>query len=68
MKDEITVEDLDFILTSLKYSRLKFEDYQHYPSYEFKQSRLDQVGGIIRKVSQLKKELIQMDMPPKYSI
>jgi hypothetical protein len=46
-------KDLAFILESLKYTRLKFEDYQQYPSYEFKQGRIADVNEVIKKVENL---------------
>jgi len=53
----LTVHDLDFILESLKYTRHKFENYE-YPTYEYKQQRIDEVNEVIVKVGNLKKELI----------
>lgn len=52
----LTLEDIDFILESLKYTRDKFENYE-YPSYEFKRKRLDDVEMIISKVSAIRKEI-----------
>lgn len=54
---ELTIEDLDFILESLKYTRKSFEEYQEYPSYEFKQDRLKTVNDVMEKVRAVKKEL-----------
>ena len=55
----LSIEDLDFILESLKYTRLTFENMpigapQGYPSYEFKRQRLDQVEKVTRHVSEYK--------------
>lgn len=54
MNEDLTKEDLDFILTSLDYTRLKFENYQDYPTYELKQKQLDRVEEVIAKVRKLK--------------
>ena len=35
----LTTEDWEMILESLKYTKLKFEDYEKYPSYEYKQKK-----------------------------
>jgi ppGpp synthetase/RelA/SpoT-type nucleotidyltranferase len=53
---ELTKEDLDFIEESLLYTRKNFEEYQNYPSYEFKQQRLKRVNDILDKVRQMKRE------------
>lgn len=52
---QLTNEDLDFILESLKYTKKNFEDYQDYPSYEYKQSRLKTVNDLADKIKALKK-------------
>lgn len=44
-------EDLHLILESLNYTKLKFENYDSYPSYEFKQEQLKQVNDLIKKVN-----------------
>lgn len=53
---KLSLEDIDFILQSLKYTKDKFENYE-YPSYEFKRKRLDDVEKVISKVSAIKKEI-----------
>lgn len=53
----LTLEDCDFILESLKYTRLNFEEYQKYPSYEYKQKRIGDVNDVIAKVRELKASL-----------
>jgi hypothetical protein len=54
---ELTVNDLSFILESLKYTKLRFEEYpigeKGYPSYEYKQKRLEDVNNVIAKVKEL---------------
>tara|TARA_R110002051_G_scaffold325756_1_gene430875 strand:+ start:5520 stop:5678 length:159 start_codon:yes stop_codon:yes gene_type:complete len=46
-------KDLQFILESLQYTKLKFENYEQYPSYEFKQGRINDVNEVIVKVKEL---------------
>ena len=54
MEEELNIRDLEFILESLKYTKLKFENYEQYPSYEFKLSRIEDVNKVISKVQKLK--------------
>lgn len=49
MDPELDLKDWKFILESLKYSKLKFEDY-NYPTQEFKQDRINEVVSVISKV------------------
>lgn len=58
MKTDLTVEDIDVILESLKYSRHYVENYQGHPSYEFKQKRLEGINNAEAKIRALKKELV----------
>lgn len=57
MQNEVQLsnEDLDFILESLKYTKRNFEDHQDYPSYEYKQSRIKTVNDLADKIKALKK-------------
>ncbi len=55
MDTKFTKKDLEFILQSLKYTKLKFEDYQLYPSYEYQQERIKQVQEVMIKVSNILK-------------
>jgi len=55
--ENLTIADLTFIQESLKYTRLKFEDYQGYPSYEYKLNRIDEVNKVATKVNAILKEL-----------
>lgn len=55
MNKELNVNDLGFILESLKYSKLKFEEYQGYPNEEFRQKRISEANDVIEKVKLLKK-------------
>ena len=47
-------QECDMIIESLKYTKLKFEDYKGYPSYEYKQQRIEEVNELIAKVKVLK--------------
>ena len=49
----LTLEDLSFIKESLKYTKLKFEDYQGYPSYEYKQKRVQEAAEVLNKISDI---------------
>lgn len=62
MVSDLTIHDLDLILESLKYTKLKFEEYQFYPTYEYKQKRIEEVSGVISKVRILKKEMTAQQM------
>ncbi len=55
MDKEINIEDLELILESLRYTKLRFEEYDQYPSYEFKQKRIMNVVSVITKVEKLKR-------------
>lgn len=45
MEKELDKEDLEFILGSLHYTRLKFEDYTQYPDLHFKLKRIEEVAS-----------------------
>lgn len=57
MDTALTIEDLKIILESLKYTRLTFENYQTYPSYDYKLKRIEEVNAVIEKINQIKKDL-----------
>ncbi len=67
MEEELTLEDIAFILESLRYTEKAFREYpissEHYPtpraypSYEFKQERLAEVHRVQRRVKALKKRM-----------
>lgn len=38
------------ILESLMYTKQKFENYENYPSKEFKQKRVDEINQLILKI------------------
>ena len=47
---ELTQQEYELIIQSLRYTRQAFENYMYYPSYEFKQSRIKEVDIIIEKI------------------
>lgn len=59
--ENLSVKDIEFILESLEYTRLKFENYpigeKGYPSYEYKQQRIQEVTEVIAKVKKIKSNL-----------
>ena len=57
MPIQLAQKDLEFILESLKFTKLKFEDYQKYPSYEYKQGRIKDVQDVMSKVEDILKEI-----------
>ncbi len=46
----LTKEDFNVILESLRYTKVKFEEYSGYPSSDFKARRIEEVIQIINKV------------------
>lgn len=46
-------KDWALILESLNYSKQKFEEYDKYPSKEFKQERINEINLLISKVKSL---------------
>jgi hypothetical protein len=57
MENLLTKEDCKFILESLKYTVLAFENYKTYPSYEYKLKRINDAREVAEKVAALKKSL-----------
>lgn len=54
MQVELTDDDIAFILESLRYTKLKFESYEGYPSKEFQRGRVVDVEEVIAKVRALR--------------
>jgi len=54
-ENKLSSQDWKMILESLKYSKLKFEEYDKYPSAEYKQKRVDEVTQLILKIKSFKK-------------
>lgn len=51
----LSKSDINVILESLKYSKMHIENYQSYPSYEYKQQQLARIEEVIQKLRDLKK-------------
>lgn len=56
-KTELSKSDISMILESLKYSRHKFEEYQKYPTHEYKQKRIHEVDEVMSKVYKIQQEM-----------
>jgi len=54
--EKLTYEECSFILTSLDYTRDKFENY-NYPTYELRKERLKEVHDIMHKIQRMRKEV-----------
>jgi len=48
---EVTLAELELPKESLKYSRRAKEDYDGYPSPEFKKQRMTEIESLLRKLS-----------------
>lgn len=57
--DELFDIDLDVILNSLGHYKMNIENYDRYPSYEFKLQQLERVETATRKVKALRRELAE---------
>lgn len=55
MTNQLSIQELEIILESLTYTKKTFEDYDKYPSYEFKIKRINEINDLISKVKSLKK-------------
>lgn len=51
--EQFSLEDLNVIKESLTYTKQKFEDYQSYPSYDFKLKRVNEVNDVLIKINDL---------------
>lgn len=56
MINNLTPQEIAMILESLSYTKLKFEEYDKYPSFEFKQKRVKEVNDLILKIKKIRKE------------
>ena len=54
MNNELTAEDIDVILESLKYSMRTIADYQGHPTPDFKQNKLDRIQAALAKMRSLR--------------
>jgi len=57
MDKQLTREEIGRMLEQLAYKRLSIENYQHYPSYEFKLSQLKQVNDDMEKLRAMRNSL-----------
>lgn len=48
--EDLTSSEIDLILESLNYTKRAFENYQYYPSYQFKLDRIAEVDRIRSKI------------------
>ena len=55
--EPLTINDLGFLLESLSYTRMAFENYAGYPSYEFKLQRLQEEEDLRHKLQAMRREL-----------
>ena len=53
--EQLNGSDIKIIIESLEYTKLRFEEYDKYPSYEFKQERIQQVNTVIEKLKKVNK-------------
>jgi len=53
--EKFSIKEITMILESLSYTKLKFEEYEKYPSYEYKQQRVKEVNDLILKIKELRK-------------
>lgn len=56
MLSKLTLEEIAMVLESLKYTKLRFEEYDKYPTYEYKIQRIKEVNDLINKIEFLKKQ------------
>lgn len=56
MSEQLTSGDIEFILESLKYTKLKFESTS-YPTHELQQKQLKRVEGVMAKLRALQDEM-----------
>ena len=53
--DLLSNQDWKMILDSLRYTRLKFEDYEGFPSHEYKLQRIEEVADLSSRIQKLLK-------------
>ena len=56
MSEQLTSGDIEFILESLKYTKLKFGSTR-YPTHELQQRQLKRVEGVMAKLRALQDEM-----------
>ena len=55
--EELTVEEIGLIKESLRYTQQSFENYQLYPSYEYKLQRINEVRELQAKLTKIGRQL-----------
>jgi hypothetical protein len=50
-----TSEEWNLIFESLKYTKIRFEEYSAYPSEDFKRARVEEVNKLLEKIRKLTK-------------
>ena len=53
----LTKQEWGLLFQSLRYTKMAFEDYSDYPSYEFKCERINEVNNLVAKLRQLRRKL-----------
>lgn len=54
MNNQLTTDDIDVIMESLKYSKRAIEDYQNHPTHEFKRNQLERIETALTKLRSLR--------------
>jgi hypothetical protein len=44
---QLSQEQMDMLITSMEYTRMKFDKYQRYPNYEFKLQRVKEAEDVL---------------------
>ena len=56
MANKITYEEIEFILESLTYTKKSFQEYEYFPSEEFRKERLLKVDELVKKLKKINQE------------
>lgn len=62
--EDLTVSDCELILDSLHFTIRAFEQYQYYPSYEFKTKRIAEAKNVRAKMIAIKKAVKEKAWTP----
>lgn len=65
IETDLTADEIGEVQTAIDYAIRKFENYQDYPSYEFKQQRVAEMKTIRAKVREIKRQLMEHDEKQK---
>ncbi len=52
--EPLTGNDLAFIAESLRYSKIRFEEYDRYPSWEYKRERIAEAEEVIARFQEIR--------------